>query len=63
MQNSYFAKKRDLNPLPHGNVAADIAKMFANFLQKSVFAKTFLQTFLQWWPLLPQWVPGSNPAF
>jgi hypothetical protein len=31
LQISNFAKKRDLKPLPHGNVAAGIAKMFANF--------------------------------
>jgi beta-galactosidase beta subunit len=28
-QNSDFAQKRDLNPVPNGEVAADIAKMFA----------------------------------
>jgi hypothetical protein len=37
-QYSDFAKKRDLNPPPHGGTAADIAKMFAkNFLRKSDF--------------------------
>jgi hypothetical protein len=36
-QISDFPKKRDSNPLPHGDNAADIAKMFAIFLQKSVF--------------------------
>jgi hypothetical protein len=34
-QFSNFGKNRDSNPLPHGDVADDIAKMFANFfLQK-----------------------------
>jgi hypothetical protein len=28
-QISDFAKKQDLNPLPHGDVAAGIAKIFA----------------------------------
>jgi hypothetical protein len=33
LQISDFAKKRDSNPQPHGDTAADIAKMFAkNFL-------------------------------
>jgi hypothetical protein len=37
-QVSDFAKKRDSNPPSHGDTAADIAKMFANFfLQKSDF--------------------------
>jgi hypothetical protein len=27
-QKSDFAQKRDLNPIPHGKIAADIAKMF-----------------------------------
>jgi beta-galactosidase beta subunit len=30
-QNSNFAKKRDLNPIPNGEVAEEIEKMFANF--------------------------------
>jgi hypothetical protein len=39
LQISNFAKKRDLNPLPHGDVADNIVEMFANFLlQKSDFA-------------------------
>jgi hypothetical protein len=29
LQISDFAKKQDSNPLPHGDVAAGIAKMFA----------------------------------
>jgi hypothetical protein len=33
LQNSDFAKKRDLNPLPHWDVVADIVKMF----EKNVF--------------------------
>jgi hypothetical protein len=34
-----FAKKRDSNPLPHGDVAAGIVKMFAKkILQKADFA-------------------------
>jgi hypothetical protein len=34
LQNSDFAKKRDLNPVPNGEVAADIEKMFAkNFCE------------------------------
>jgi hypothetical protein len=38
-QISDFAKKRDLNPLPHGDIADNIAKMFAKiFLRKSDFA-------------------------
>jgi hypothetical protein len=38
-QISDFAKKQDLNPLPHGDVADDIAKMFAKFFsQKLDFA-------------------------
>jgi hypothetical protein len=38
LQVSDFAKKRDLNPPPHGGTAADIAKMFAKFfLRKSDF--------------------------
>jgi hypothetical protein len=42
-QISDFAKKRDLNPLPHGDIADDIAKMFANFfLQKSDFCKKLI---------------------
>jgi hypothetical protein len=32
LQISDFAKKQDSNPLPHGDVAAGIAKMFAKFL-------------------------------
>jgi hypothetical protein len=37
-QVSNFAKNRDSNPPPHGDTAADIAKMFAKiFLQKSDF--------------------------
>jgi hypothetical protein len=37
-QISNFAQKRDSNPPPHGDTAADIAKMFAKFfLQKSDF--------------------------
>jgi hypothetical protein len=27
-QKSDFAQKQDLNPIPHGEIAADIAKMF-----------------------------------
>jgi hypothetical protein len=35
LQNSDFAKKRNSNPVPNGEVAADVAKMIANlFLQK-----------------------------
>jgi hypothetical protein len=30
-QISDFAEKQDLNPPPHGDTAADIAKKFANF--------------------------------
>jgi hypothetical protein len=30
-----FAKKRDLNPQPHGDTAADIAKMFAKIFCKN----------------------------
>jgi hypothetical protein len=37
LQISDFPKKQDSNPLPHGDIVADIAKMFAIFLQKSVF--------------------------
>jgi hypothetical protein len=37
-QVSDFAKIRDSNPPPHGDTAADVAKMFAkNFSQKSDF--------------------------
>jgi hypothetical protein len=37
-QVSDFAKNRDSNPPPHGDTAADIAKMFTKiFLQKSDF--------------------------
>jgi hypothetical protein len=37
-QSSDFANYRDMNPLPHGEAAADLAKMFAQiFLRKSVF--------------------------
>jgi hypothetical protein len=37
-QVSDFAKKRDSKPPPHGDTAADIAKMFAKiFLRKSDF--------------------------
>jgi hypothetical protein len=37
-QTSDFPKKQDLNPLPHGDNAADIAKMFAKiFSRKSAF--------------------------
>jgi hypothetical protein len=32
-QKSDFAKKWDSNPLPHGEIAADIAKTFAQNLQ------------------------------
>jgi hypothetical protein len=35
LQISNFAKKRVLNPLPHGDVAASIAEMFANFFCKN----------------------------
>jgi hypothetical protein len=39
-QKSDFAQKRDLNPVPHGEAAADIAKMLEqNLQQKSVSAK------------------------
>jgi hypothetical protein len=34
-QVSDFAKKRDLNPPPHGGTAADIAKMFAKKICKN----------------------------
>jgi hypothetical protein len=38
LQISDFAKNQDSNPLPHGDVADDIAKMFVKkFLQKSDF--------------------------
>jgi hypothetical protein len=38
-QISDFAKKQDSNPLPHGDIADDIAKMFAKiFSQKLDFA-------------------------
>jgi hypothetical protein len=38
LQVSDFAKKRDSNPPPHGDTAADIAKMFAKiFSRKSDF--------------------------
>jgi hypothetical protein len=38
LQVSDFAKKWESNPPPHGDTAADIAKMFAkNFLQKPDF--------------------------
>jgi hypothetical protein len=37
-QISDFAEKQDLNPPPHGDTAADIAKMFAKIvLRKSDF--------------------------
>jgi hypothetical protein len=37
-QISDFPKKQDSNPLPHGDIAVDIAKMFNKFfLQKLVF--------------------------
>jgi hypothetical protein len=36
---SDFANIRDMNPFPHGETAADLAKMFAQiFWRKSVFA-------------------------
>jgi hypothetical protein len=35
MQISNFAKKRDSNPLPQGDVVAGIAKMFAKFFCKN----------------------------
>jgi hypothetical protein len=39
MQESDFANNRDMNLFPHGETAADTAKMFAQFfLRKSVFA-------------------------
>jgi beta-galactosidase beta subunit len=38
-QKSDFVNNRDTNPFPHGETAADLAKMFAQFfLRKSVFA-------------------------
>jgi hypothetical protein len=38
-QESDFVKKRDSNPVPQGEIAADIAKMFALiFSRKLVFA-------------------------
>jgi hypothetical protein len=38
LQISEFPKKRDSNPLPHGDNAADIAKMLAKYFSlKSVF--------------------------
>jgi hypothetical protein len=38
LQISDFATKRDLNPPPHGDITADIAKMFAKkYSQKSDF--------------------------
>jgi hypothetical protein len=38
LQISDFTKKRDSNPPPHGDTAADIAKMLAKiFLRKSDF--------------------------
>jgi hypothetical protein len=38
-RESNFANNRDMNPFPHGETAADLAKMFAQFfLQKLVFA-------------------------
>jgi hypothetical protein len=37
LQNSVFAKKRDLNPVTYGEVAADIAKMFAKKIAKIIF--------------------------
>jgi hypothetical protein len=36
-QNSDFAKKQDLNPVPNGEVAADIANMFAKKFAKIIF--------------------------
>jgi beta-galactosidase beta subunit len=37
-QKSDFVNNRDMNQFPHGETAADLAKMFAQFfLQKSVF--------------------------
>jgi hypothetical protein len=38
-QVSYFAKKRDSNPPPHGYTAADIAKMFANRNDSEIYFK------------------------
>jgi hypothetical protein len=37
-QISDFPKKRDSNPLPHGDNAVDIAKMFVNFFSKNWFS-------------------------
>jgi hypothetical protein len=37
--NFDFAKKRDLNTVPNGEVAADIAKMFAKFFLQKWFFK------------------------
>jgi beta-galactosidase beta subunit len=36
-QNSNFAKKRNLNTVPNGEVAADIAKIYAIFFAKVAF--------------------------
>jgi hypothetical protein len=38
LQISDFPIKRDLNPLPNGNNAADIAKTFANFFCQNWFS-------------------------
>jgi hypothetical protein len=37
LQNSDFAKKRDLIPVPNGEVAVDIEKMFAILFVKIIF--------------------------
>jgi beta-galactosidase beta subunit len=39
LQNSNFAKKRDLNTVPNGEVAEDIAKMFAKKILKIIFLR------------------------
>jgi hypothetical protein len=45
-QKSDFAQKRDLNPVPHGEAAADIAKMLEqNLQQKSVLRKMIFANF------------------
>jgi hypothetical protein len=38
-QTSDFAKKQDSNPLPHGDVAMDIAKIFAKKIHKNWFKR------------------------
>jgi hypothetical protein len=40
LQNSDFAKERDMNPFPHGETASYLAKMFAQiFFAKIGFCK------------------------